>query len=266
MGLISTPARILIEKALAARGYGIARVEPDSDLYDEDGLVTTHLHSFTRDPRFIRAYARAIDAAGEDYHIRWRAHIALWAGRTAARLDGDFVECGVNRGFLSSGIMRDLDWDSLGKTFFLLDTFRGIDLSLLPSEEIPEATVRNEWGTESGFYVQDVELVRANFAEWRNVRIICGSVPGSLDEVTTDSVAFLHLDMNASRPEVAALELLWPRLVPGAVILLDDYGFSDTQHRAMNEFASAHDVSIANLPTGQGLLLKPQKNDGAARR
>lgn len=65
--------------------------------------------------------------------------------------------------------------------------------------------------------------------------------------------------MNSSTPEIAAIEFFWPKLSQGAVVLLDDYAFPmmDAQRLAMDEFARAHDVAVACLPTGQGLILKP---------
>ena len=66
-------------------------------------------------------------------------------------------------------------------------------------------------------------------------------------------------DMNCAPPEVAALEHFWPRLVSGAVVLLDDYAYLgfESQKRAMDEFAGYHGIAICSLPTGQGLLLRP---------
>ena len=97
------------------------------DVYNQDGLTSIHNHEFMSDDRFKKAYQRGVDAVGVDYNWHWRVHIGLWAARTADHLQGDFVECGVNAGFLSSSIMCDLDWDSRNKTFFLLDTFSGLD-------------------------------------------------------------------------------------------------------------------------------------------
>jgi hypothetical protein len=86
--------------------------------YAQDGMFTIHNSDFQRDPNFVRAYARGLTAANQmDYNWHWRVHVALWAARAAARLPGDFVECGVNRGFLSSAIMEDLNWNALDRTF-----------------------------------------------------------------------------------------------------------------------------------------------------
>jgi hypothetical protein len=116
-----------IRNTLKRIGFQIRRIDtskPDSSVYHEDGLRSVHNHDFLRDGRFRSAYERGIKAAGRDYHWRWRVHVGLWVARMASRMEGDFVECGVNRGFLSSAIMHDLSWDSLNKTFFLLDTFQ----------------------------------------------------------------------------------------------------------------------------------------------
>ncbi|MBV9241814.1 MAG: class I SAM-dependent methyltransferase [Acidobacteria bacterium] len=237
-------------------GYSLIDVPDRVEVYDRDGLLSIHNHDFMQDPRFKKAYERGIRAAG-DYRWQWRVHIGLWAAQTAAHLDGDFVECGVNRGFLSSAIMDLLDWDNTGKIFYLLDTFSGLDPRHIAADGVT-AAARNKEHLASGFYVTDVESVKQNFAEWKNVRIIEGSVPETLAEIDSSKIAFLHIDMNCAPPEVAAFDELWDRLVPGAVILLDDYAGAGhgVQKHAMDKAAAAKNITIASLPTGQGLMIK----------
>lgn len=228
--------------------------------YAFDGLSTIHDSSFMHDPAFVAAYQRGVKAAGKDYHWYWRVHVGLWAARHASNVPGDFVECGVNRGFMSSAIMQLLDWDSLGKTFHLFDTFAGMDEALLTDDEKREGYGdRNRSHLDRGFYVKGVDSVRANFAEWKNVRLIEGTVPQTLDDAAIDQVAFLHLDMNCAAPEVAAAEHFWPLMSPGAVMLMDDYCYQgyEPQHKGLRAFAEARDVMILSAPTGQGVLLKP---------
>ena len=245
----------LLARLIEARGYRL--VPDDPNVYSADGLTTVHNHDFLHEPAFVRAYERGVAAAGEDYDWQWRVHIGLWAASSAARLDGDFVECGVNRGFLSSAIMELLDWDTLGKTFWLLDTFAGVDETILSPAEREHVQRRPERAGTS--YVDGVESAQRNFATWKNVRIIVGSVPSTLDQIDAETIAYLHLDMNSSTPEVAALDALWPRLTRGAVVLFDDWGYRgfEPQHEAMSSCARDHELPIASLPTGQGLLLKP---------
>jgi hypothetical protein len=158
--------------------------------------------------------------------------------------------------------MQKLDWNSTARRFYLLDTFAGVDKRYVSHDDLALGVLeRNEREIASGFYTLDVDDVRRNFAEWRNVRIIVGTVPETLSEIESDQFAFAHIDMNCAPPEVAAAEFLWPRLVPGAIILLDDYAYEGyrSQKLAMDGFARSKGVMIMSLPTGQGLIIKPPK-------
>ncbi|WCJ58926.1 macrocin O-methyltransferase [Fontisphaera persica] len=256
--------RRLIKELIKKTGYTIVPVQSNplddhADIYDQDGLKTHHNHDFMKDPDFCRAYARGAKAA-DDYRIHWRVHIALWAASHAARLPGDFVECGVNYGFMSSAIMTFLNWDTLGKTFYLLDTFSGMDPRYISPEEAQAGILeKNRQHLQTGFYIEGVEAVRRNFSEWKNVRIIQGSVPDTLAQVDTASVAYLHLDMNCAPPEAAALQHFWKLMTPGAVALFDDYAYHgyEAQKAALDAVVKPWGVRIAALPTGQGVLLKP---------
>src|SRR5262249_45775147 len=232
----------------------------EGHVYDQDGLRSIHNHEFMDDPAFRKAYERGVRAAGDDYRWHWRVHVGLWTAACAARFEGDFVECGVNRGFLSSAIMDYLDWDSLGKHFYLLDTFRGLDERFVSPEDIASgAAEKHKKSMASGFYVQGIDEVRANFSQWKNVSLIEGPIPETLPQVRAEKIAYLHLDMNCSPPEIAAIQFFWERLVPGAFALLDDYAYHGylSQKPAMDRFAQEKGTKILSLPTGQGLLVKP---------
>jgi hypothetical protein len=156
--------------------------------------------------------------------------------------------------------MSSLNWDSRGKRFYLLDTFSGVDEGCLSeAEKAGGAVEQNRKLLASGFYVSSLESVRANFSEWKNARIIQGRIPDTLPQVDAAEVAYLHLDMNCARPEVAAAEFFWPRLVGGAFLLLDDYAYYGyrPQKLAMDDFAKRQGVGVLALPTGQGLIVKP---------
>ena len=62
-----------------------------------------------------------------------------------------------------------------------------------------------------------------------------------------------------SEPEIAAAHFFWDKIVPGGVVILDDYGFKghEEQKAAFNEFAKQKNVPILQLPTGQGIIFKP---------
>lgn len=229
--------------------------------YDQDGLKSIHNNEFMENDEFVSAYKRGIQAAGTDYNWHWRVHIGLWAARHCFHLDGDYVECGVNAGFMSSAIMHYLDWDGAGRKFYLLDTFSGIDNKYITDEERVDGILeKNKDLLDNGFYIKDVDEVRKNFSQWKNCKIIIGSIPDTLNEIKSKKVAFLHIDMNCAPPEIEAIKFLWPKIVQGGMVLLDDYAYAGYHHQkyAMDEFAKSKGVEIVSLPTGQGMLVKPR--------
>ena len=99
-------------------------------VYDFDGLMShpkiIHNHDFMRDPAFVDAYRAGVDALQHDHRMYWRLHVALYFATRGLKLEGDFVECGVWRGFLSAAIAKYTNWASVPKTFYLFDTFEGL--------------------------------------------------------------------------------------------------------------------------------------------
>lgn len=221
--------------------------------YDEDGLASSHNCDFIKDERFQRAYA-AGKATGSwgDADIRWRAHVVCWAASKGLTLDGDFVECGVNRGGYSMTVMTYLDFDRLDRAFYLLDTFCG-----LADELISDAERRH--GIHEVRYADCYQDVVTAFRRFKNAVIVRGKVPETLSQVTSAKIAYLSIDMNCAAPEIAAAECFWNRLVSGACIVLDDYGWRPhfEQKIAFDAFARRNGVHILSLPTGQGLIVKP---------
>jgi hypothetical protein len=245
-------------KALSAKaGVGIFTVR---GRYAQDGLFTVHSDHFRADTAFRAAYARGVQAShGVDPGFEWRAHVALWAARTGLRVEGDFVECGVNAGFVSSAIMKKLQWNTLGRRFYLIDTFSGPVLTQYSQEEVRKQRLSvARHALEAGAYVTDIDRIRANFAEWPNAIVVQGAVPEILERVEFGAVAFLHIDMNCALPERSALEFFWDRLSPGAVILLDDYAYygHDCQRDAIDAAARVRGAEVLSLPTGQGMIVR----------
>jgi hypothetical protein len=191
---------------------------------------------------------------GGDLRIEWRVYTCLWAAEHGLALPGDFVECGVNTGIISRAICQYLDFAVVPKRFFLFDTFEGIPESQALPEEREHVLSKN-----ARIYRECYEDARQTFAAFPNVQLVRGTVPESLGSVSIDRVSYLSIDMNLAKPELEALEYFWDRLAPGAVVVLDDYGFEGHrhQHEAVNAFAVKRHVSVYTSPTGQGLILRP---------
>jgi O-methyltransferase len=168
--------------------------------YRKDGLYTLHNCNFIEDADFKKSYLAGKSTGSWGNHdIEWRTHIVLWYAKYAFQFDGDFVECGVNKGGLSRAIVEYLNFNDVNKSFFLFDTFAGFDFSLL---------LENEKDKYSGVvhYGDTYEYVKSVFQDFPFVQVIKGSVPQTLTNVEIRKVSFLSIDMNCVLPELAALD------------------------------------------------------------
>lgn len=228
--------------------------------YNADGMATRHNADFLKDPRFQKAYKLGVETSkfhGHDpstIHMEWRFYVCCWAAEHAANLPGDFVECGVLLGATCYSIVNYIDFQGTGKTFYMADTFCGIPNNQVSANEqrLGMLNKNESYGIDSHEFVK-------NLFEGYKVKIVKGNVPDTLPEIDTDQVAFLSIDMNITYPEIAAIHYFWDKLVPGAVVVLDDYGFAihHEQKKAFDEFARSKGVPILTMPTGQGIILKP---------
>jgi O-methyltransferase len=221
--------------------------------FEYDGLATIHNSDFMNDQKFRKAYKLAEETGSWYGHqMPWRAYIAFWLAEQAKRLEGDFVECGVNRGGLALGIIDYINFQDTAKKFYLFDTFEGFDNRYISQQEVKQG-ILNIYK-----YGDCYEQVKATFRNFNNVEIVKGSVPDTLTKVEIKNVAFLSIDMNCAFPEIEALNFFWDKLTKGAIIILDDYGFEAhiAQKKAHDEFARQKGISVLSLPTGQGLIIK----------
>ena len=222
--------------------------------YAQDGFYTYHNSDFRKNPKFLKAYQRGNKAQGEVSIAQWRLHVALWVASNAVKLNGDFVECGVNKGFMTSAIMDYLDWNSLDRSCYLFDTFNGLDTSMVNEEERKLGRVE----IAGKYYKECYQETVDNFKEFKNVIFVRGTIPESLKSRSIPAVFYLSIDLNCALPEIEAIKHFWDNIVKGGMVLLDDYAFSSfgEQKKAWDKWALERGVEILTLPTGQGLIIK----------
>jgi len=230
---------------------------PKKDItYANDLLFTYHNADFIKDPLFAESYALSKELGGEllkNYDIQWRVHVLCWAAAHAAKLEGDFVDCGVYTGFCTRAIMHYTNFKSLNKKYYLMDTFGGLDRRFSTEYEL-ERNKKLGYSSTVNLY----EQVKNTFKAF-NVEIIKGAIPETLQQANPKKVSFLSIDMNTAAPEIAAMEHFWVKMVSGGIIVLDDYGYPGclNQKMAHDSWAKNKGVQILSLPTCQGLILKP---------
>jgi O-methyltransferase len=219
--------------------------------------------AFRDDPAFQRAIAAASSSTGANQYaspdgIAWRFNTLIWAAGQALTVPGDFVECGVYEGDMAWVVTEMIDLAASGRRFHLFDTFAGFSPKYSSPDDINDQPGFFEFVDRDYKRPEIYEHVLRRFATKPYVVVRKGVVPDSLVDAP-EVIAYLHIDMNSPGPERAALEVLYDRLSPGAVIVFDDYGWVPfkKQKEAADEFINARGHAIVELPTGQGLAVKP---------
>lgn len=210
---------------------------------------------FTADRRFMEA-VEAQATSEQNRTLLWRLHTLVWAARHALTVPGDFVECGVWRGFSFGVVASYLDFAAVPKTLYLYDTFRGIP-DAYNSENRSNSLYERENSEDPDAILKHV---RGVFEPYPNVRIAPGTVPEVFETACPppESISLLHIDMNSAASEIAALEHLFDRVSPGGMVVFDDYGWAAyrAQKDAEDAFMAERGHHVLELPTGQGLVVK----------
>ena len=175
-----------------------------------------------------------------DKAIIWRTHVLTWAAKNALYVDGDFVECGTHLGFSVKVVSDYVELDKTDRLYWCYDLFEGSAYSRF-----------NLNG------VEPFEWVRKSFENKKFVRLVKGPVPDSFEDQCPKQVAFLHLDLNSAPAEEGALQRIVPLMPAGAMVVLDDYGWSHykPQKVVADKYFAQRNIPIVELPTGQGLAI-----------
>jgi len=219
-------------------------------MYEGDGIATKHFSPFLHDSGFQRRYETVAHTwPGSDN--RWRLWVLTRSAIHCAPLDGSFAEFGVYRGGCTFMVLSECR-PHPNRSYFLFDTFAGIPSSRLTPQEV-QAGFGGRLADASTAEVQE------RLAQWKDViRLVPGDVFETLAATETGPLAFVHLDLNASAPTELALRYVWSRLVPGGMIVFDDYGWVQyvDQKVLIDEFFKDKPDGLMALPTGQALCVK----------
>ncbi len=111
-------------------------------------------------------------------------------------------------------------------------------------------------------YNTDVGLVRAKISPYTRVTFIIGAVPECLvglsqEELSAGEISFVHLNTGSIDSDIASLEWLHERLLPGAFVVWDTYGWcAEAKQKEVDNLLVSLRVSSLVLPTGQLVGMK----------
>lgn len=161
-----------------------------------------------------------------------------------AELDGDVIEVGVWQG----GSAKLLCDAFPSRTVHLFDTFAG-----MPE---PEAIDDHQ----AGDFSDTSETSVLNYLDpCGNAVVYAGLFPATAEAVRDKQFCFAHIDVDLYSSTKAALAFIWPRLVRGGVIVLDDYKSFRCKGatKAADEFAEKYGLEISGRsPHEPGVICK----------
>lgn len=192
---------------------------------------------------------------GNPARIKFLEGFALYAFFHS--IDGQTAEAGVFRGDFAKEINRVFP----DRKLYLYDTFSGFDDTDIYIEETknPTYALMPKWlEKENCFKDTSVELLCSNLINREMIVIKKGFFPDTFEE-HGEKFAFVNLDLDLYSPIKAGLELFWPRMSRGGVILVHDYyGKLGGAARAVDEFTAEYGVRA--IPIGDFLSIAIVKN------
>jgi O-methyltransferase len=161
-------------------------------------------------------------------------------------IPGDIVECGVWRGGSMQAAARTLlACGDTSRDLYLFDTYEGMpppsdaDVRLADgsSAEMLLASMPRE---SKVWAVATLDDVREAFASVpypeERVHFVQGLVEETVPREAPDQISILRLDTDWYESTRHELDHLYPRLSPGGVLLIDDYGYWQGSRQAVDEF------------------------------
>jgi len=119
--------------------------------------------------------------------------------------------------------------------------FLGQDASGLLAEQDRE-DAKSIWCFSPLDQVKDA-MALTGYPEER-LNFVQGKVEDTLPTTKPESIALLRLDTDWYESTRCELEHLFPRIVDGGVIIIDDYGHWEGCRRAVDEYMARHNVPI----------------------
>jgi hypothetical protein len=167
--------------------------------------------------------------------------------RACRGLGGSMAEAGVFAG-ASARLICEAKGDAPLRLF---DVFETLQSPADAGDTERSAELRRHFaavhGTRAG--------VERLLAPYPGVHVHAGVFPDTARGLEDERFSFVHLDLDLEPSTRDALEFFHPRLLPGGIIVGDDYNDPGVRRAFEAYFAGRADTVVA-LPWGQGLVMK----------
>lgn len=170
-------------------------------------------------------------------------------------IEGSIVECGVWKGGSMMAVARTLlEEQDAARPLFLFDTFEGMtapskdDVSLDGRTAADQLRDSSKQDAESVWCVAPIqgvrEAMRKTGYDESKLFFVQGRVEDTIPSQAPDRIALLRLDTDWYESTRHELEHLFPRLAPGGVLIIDDYGHWSGARKAVDEYFKRNSTPI----------------------
>lgn len=171
-------------------------------------------------------------------------------------IKGSFVECGVWKGGHTMMMALQLKEQKQKRTIWLYDTYEGmskpttIDIDRKGQKATEIYNKRKKWCHST---MEEVEhnMNKTGYHK-RKIYFIKGLVEKTLKKWTPNNIALLRLDTDFYESTKKELEILYPKLSKGGVLLIDDYDNWQGSRKAVDEYFLKHNIKPLLHLTGNG--------------
>jgi len=167
-------------------------------------------------------------------------------------LGGDFVECGVWKGGSSMLVAKTfLDNKVTNRKMFLYDTYEGMSLPTDKDVSINGIEAIRDWGKvkkeDKLFCYSSLEEVELNLNSIgfpsSLINFVKGKVEDTIPSTIPDQISILRLDTDWFESTYHEMQHLYPRLVKGGVLIIDDYGHWQGAKEAIDKYFKENGIS-----------------------
>lgn len=161
-------------------------------------------------------------------------------------VQGDIVECGVWRG--GSSMMSALSlMPESNRSLYLYDTFEGMseptkdDVNMIGDEAFDTWQGRDKCEADLNDVQTNMKLTQYPFEK---IYFVQGKVEDTIPQILPSKIALLRLDTDWYESTYHELTHLFPLLVKGGVLIIDDYGHWQGARKAVDQYFAENNIQI----------------------
>ncbi len=233
----------MIQQILNKLGYRILNIEKESNRFPGD-FNELHISIYKKVAPFTMTSRERIFSA-----IEAAKFIAKY------KIAGDIVECGVWKGGSTMAILETLKQaGDNNRNVYLYDTFEGMSAPTTDdktafnktAEELLNVSTDKEKNLVWAY--SPIEEVKNNISlsgyDPNRVHFVKGKVEDTIPKTMPGPIALLRLDTDWYESTKHELEYLYPLLVRGGVLIIDDYGHWQGARKAVDEYIAVHNIPL----------------------